>query len=411
MTDEIAAKSPGLIYRLLSLLLFPFWYLHGLRHGSKYSMPDYWTLRLGKTNDSSDQHPVWVHASSVGEVQAVTPLVESLFERDEAILFTCFTATGLRTIEQNFSDRVDRRIIPVDFYRTCRRFFQAHNLKLGLIMETELWPEMLYQARLHNVPLVLINARVSQKTIGANKFLRQLAANTLGNFAQILTRSDNDKTLLLKLGADQERIRIIGNLKTPQVDDAPKPRLVERDYILLASSHPGEERLFIESRPSGFDSTLLVIAPRHPRRSEKLQHEFSQLGLNYAVRSKAQNPVESTEVYLADTLGEMKSLMSHARLVVMGGSFNQVGGHNLLEPASLGCAIITGPSDNNIRADIKMLDDGVIQVGDMAQCWRRINELLTDGDRAQSLGAAARNRLTQQPDMVSKYMEEIETWL
>ena len=274
-------------------------------------------------------------------------------------------------------------------------------------METELWPELLYQARKQGLPLLLINARLSPKTSVAGKFVRKLAGTTLGNFERILTRNEADRNTLLKLGAVDDRVVIVGNLKTPSVDRQTYPRLIER-----ASSHPGEEKSFIQSRPAEYKSCLLVIAPRHPRRSAAVQTELSRLGVEFAVRSKVEMVSDSIEVYLADTLGEMKPLMAHARIVVMGGSFNQVGGHNLLEPASLGCAIITGPSDNNIRSDIKMLDDGVIQVGDVAQCWRRISDLTANNDeRARNLGMTARNRLSQQPDMVAKYVQEIEAWL
>ena len=117
----------------------------------------------------------------------------------------------------------------------------------------------------------------------------------------------------------------------------------------------------------------------------------------------------STEVYLADTLGELRSLMAHARIVIMGGSFDDTGGHNLIEPASLGCAIVTGPSDTNIAADIEMLGDGegLLQVEDMAACWRSIDELLTEPERAVALGREARARLAAQPDVVRLYLDEI----
>lgn len=412
MNPKSARNSPGLVYRLLSLLLLPFWLVHGLRHGSKFSKPDYLASRLGKFSGDGSGDLVWVHASSVGEVQAVTPLVTALLDRGEKIMFTCFTATGLDAIQNNFSDRVHNGVIPIDLYWLCQRFLAKHRFKLGLVMETELWPELLYQARMQKIPLLLINARLSPKTSAASKFVRQLAGATLRNFERILTRNESDRKLLLELGADDERIVIVGNLKTPSIDRQNYPRLIERDYILLASSHAGEEKSFARHRPPEFESSLLVIAPRHPRRSAAVQNDLAQLGLDFTVRSKAQVVDEKTAVYLADTLGEMKPLMAHARIVVMGGSFNQSGGHNLLEPASLGCAIITGPSDNNIRNDIKMLDDGVIQVGDMAQCWRRISDLVIDDDEpARQLGKTARKRLSQQPDMVEQYLKEIETWL
>jgi 3-deoxy-D-manno-octulosonic-acid transferase len=411
MTQSQRPVSPGIVYRLVSALLLIFWVLHGLRHGAKHALPGYLSMRLGRAKEREAPQRVWIHASSVGEVQAVTPLVQALLDRGEHILFTSFTATGYRTIERNFAERLARGLIPFDFIFFCDRFFRHQRLRLGIIMETELWPELLYQARRHGLPLIQVNARLSSKTTGANAYVRRLAGATLGYFEQILARSEADRDALLGLGANPERVRVVGNLKTVTVDDQPKPRLVERDYLLLASSHAGEERAFLESRPPELADWLVVIAPRHPGRSAALQAEIAALGLSFAVRSQDQPIGAETQVYLADTLGEMKALMAHARVVVMGGSFDDTGGHNLLEPASLGCAIITGPSDSSIRQDIAMLGEGLLQVGDVTQCWRHIGELLADPDQARQLGERARERIARQPNMVEKYLGEIAPWL
>ena len=373
-------------------------------------MGEYLGLRLFGFRSDGGQARIWVHASSVGEVQAITPLVEAFLQRGEQVLFTSFTATGYRTIEHNFADRVVRGVIPLDNYWFCRRFFKQHRLKLGLIMETELWPELLYQASCRGLPLLQVNARLSEKSSAAGPLARRLLRTTLGYFSAILTRSDRDREVLLSLGARDERIRVLGNLKTAIVDSRNWERLISRDYVLFASSHRGEERQLLDARPAGFDA-LLVIAPRHPDRAASIVAELEQRRISFAVRSRAQAIGPATEVYLADTLGEMKPLMAHARVVVMGGSFNQTGGHNLLEPASLGCATITGPSDSNIAADIEMLGDGILQVEDMAQCWRRVTQLLADPAQAGHLGETARHRLAQQPNMVAKYLDAVDSWL
>ena len=135
--------------------------------------------------------------------------------------------------------------------------------------------------------------------------------------------------------------------------------------------------------------------------------------MNFAVRSKAQAIEQNTEVYLADTLGELKSLLAYARVVIMGGSFDTTGGHNLLEPAALGCAIITGPSDSNIAEDIKILgiNSGVLQVKSMAACWQAIAELLENPVRAEALGRGAQSRLAQQPDIIQRYLAAIKPYL
>ncbi|MCP4980508.1 MAG: hypothetical protein GY935_08445 [Gammaproteobacteria bacterium] len=405
-------QSPSWGYRLLSQPLFLLWILHSFKHGIKHGMPGYLSMRMfGFKSDQESR--VWVHASSVGEVRAVTPLVQALIYQGEKILFTSFTATGFATIKRNFSDEVCSGVIPFDHYWQCRSFFRDHRIKLGLIMETELWPELMYQASKHEIELILINARLSQKSLDRSKFILQLLSTTLGYFSQILTRGKQDRDALRSLGAKEERIKLVGNLKSHSVTASIPKRLIERDYLLLASSHAGEEQQFMAARPARFEHYLLVLAPRHPDRGAAIEAQIKTLGMSYSVRSKAQSIGNDTEVYLADTLGELNALLAHARVVIMGGSFDTTGGHNLIEPASLSCATITGPSDSNIAEDIQMLgqNEGVIQVENMAACWAAVENLLDHPERAQSLGHVAQSRLAQQPDIVQQYLSAISTRL
>ncbi|MCP4765544.1 MAG: hypothetical protein GY875_04670 [Gammaproteobacteria bacterium] len=400
--------SPGWGYRLLSLPLYLLWVAHAFRHGRKHGLANYLSMRFC-TMPGDAEARIWVHASSVGEVRAITPLVKALMELGEKILFTSFTATGYQAIQQNFAATVCSGVIPIEHSWHCRRFIKQHNIKLGLVMETELWPELLYQARRQGVTLMLVNARLSRKSLQVGKFVRALLSRTLGYFTLILTRANDDRDALLSLGARDERVSIIGNLKARNAISAPPPRIVERDYLLLASSHADEEQQFLAARPADLKHPLLVIAPRHPDRSASIQAQIEYLGMRYSVRSKAQAVDQQTEVYLADTLGELNSLMAFARVVIMGGSFDSTGGHNLIEPASLGSAIITGPSDSNIIEDIAMLGagDGVIQVENIESCWTAIRELLDHPERAQALGLEARSRLARQPDIIESYLDAI----
>jgi 3-deoxy-D-manno-octulosonic-acid transferase len=354
-----------------------------------------------------------VHAASVGEVSAITPLVQALMQQGEKVLFTSFTATGYQAIQHGFADSVCSGVIPFDNRWHCRRFFQRHSIKLGLVMETELWPELLYQARKQDIPLLLVSARLSHKSLNAGKFISSLLATTLGYFTRILPRSSVDHDALLSMGANDDRIALPGNLKSHAETGPRQIRLIERDYLILASSHAHEEQQFLQARPAELKHFLLVLAPRHPDRSAMIQAQIERLGMNYSVRSKAQAIDQDTEVYLADTLGELRSLMAYARVVVMGGSFDTTGGHNLLEAAALGCAIITGPSDSNITDDINMLgiDSGVLQVENMAACWQAITRLISNSQTADALGHEAQSRLAQQPDIIQQYMAAIKPWL
>ncbi len=402
------AESPGAAYRLFSLLLLPLWIIHAFWHGRNQAMPGYFKQRLLSHSGRSDKAVIWVHAASVGEVSAITPLVKKLLGNDEAILFTSFTATGLQAIRREFSNDIESSVIPIDILPCCQLFFRRHRIKLCLLMETELWPELLYQAARRSIPVIQVNARLSEKTTEAPIFIRYLLRHSLSNIVLHLTRSELDRQMLTGLGAEPGKIKIIGNLKSRI--DAPEVHrdLIGRDYLLLASSHEGEEALFLDHRRE--INPLIVIAPRHPKRSQSIQKYLSEAGIRYAVRSK-EYPVQSnTQVYLADTLGELKAFMAHAQLVIMGGSFDQTGGHNLIEPASLGCPIITGPSDSNISADIQQLGDSIIQVEDMPACWQEIGYLLDNPEETQSMGERARDIIRQQGDIISTYLEEIRPY-
>ncbi|MDH3387039.1 MAG: hypothetical protein OEN02_03965 [Gammaproteobacteria bacterium] len=412
MSAQYRPESPGTGYRLLQLPLYLFWIVHGVKHGLTYRLSNYLSMRLFGFH-SAAANQVWVHASSVGEVRAVTPLVRALLERGEKVLFTSFTASGYQAIRRDLGDSVSSGVIPPENGWQCARFFFRHSIKLGLVMETELWPELLFQARKRGIKLLLVNARLSRKSLDAGNYIRRLLASTLGYFDLILTRSERDRDALLSLGASAQRIRIIGNLKSLIEAAQQYERLIERDYLLLASSHAGEEQQFLETRPAELEGILLVIAPRHPDRGASIRTQIERLGLRCSVRSKAQPLDPGTEVYLADTLGELKPLLAHASIVVMGGSFDSTGGHNLIEAASLGRAIITGPSDANIAEDIELLGpgSGVLQVADMVDCWRAIAELRAHPARVEALGREARSRLAQQPDIVQQYLAAIEPYL
>lgn len=393
-------------YRVFSLLLFPLWLIHAFFHGRRYGQSGYLRRRLLDGAGRSKKPAIWIHASSVGEVSAVTPLVKALMADGERVFFTSFTASGLQTIRKNFGDLIQSTVIPVDFLPCCRGFIRRHRFKLCLLMETELWPELLYQAAKNKIPVVQINARLSRKSTDAPIFIRYLLRRALTNIHFHLARNELDKQLLIGLGAQADKIKVIGNLKSGVNTDQTYSNLINRDYLLLASTHEGEEALFLDHRKPL--KKLIVIAPRHPGRSEDIQKYLSAQTINYAVRSKDEVITADTEVYLADTLGELKALMAHAELVIMGGSFDQTGGHNLIEPASLGCAIITGPSDTNIVNDIRLLEDAVIQVGDIHACWNRIEYLLKNPVEAENLGTKARKIILNQDDILGAYLDEIK---
>ena len=406
-------QPPGAGYRLISFLFLPLWLIHAIWHGHKRNLSGYLKSRLRGGKHRSKQPLVWVHAASVGEVEAVTPLVRALSHQGEAILFTSFTATGYHTIQRNFGDGVETGIIPIDIGWICGRFIRQHEIKLFLLMETELWPELLYQTARKGIPIIQLNARLSRKTLKSPRLIHGLLHRTMSYISLHLTRNEDDRDKLMQLGGPQQKIVIVGNLKSATELSPSYPRLVERDYLLLASSHDNEELLLLSHRPASVEKLLLVIAPRHPTRSWAIQQQLSQLGIDYATRSLSQAVNPQTEVYLADTLGELKALMAHARVVIMGGSFDQTGGHNIIEPAALGCAIITGPSDTNIREDIALLGDGegIFQVRDMVECWEKVEYLLANPGRTREPGLQAQIAVKRRTHILDDYLAEIRPYL
>jgi 3-deoxy-D-manno-octulosonic-acid transferase len=408
-------QPPHLRYRLLSLLLFPLWVLHAAWLALRHREPDYLWQRLGwhtPFRGGRRQGCIWVHAASVGEVNLILPLVERL-RADHPVLVTTFTATGYRQARNRLPQSVLVRVLPIDFLPLSRLFFRRHRCRLGLIAETELWPETLYQARRAGTRLLQINARLSDKSLNIRPLWKPVLGRTLGCFDAHLARSEDDRLRLLALGAAAERIRVCGNLKyAAESPTEPPVALLDRRYLLFASTHDPEEVTFGRVMQALEWPLLAVIAPRHPQRGDAIRRQLEAEGWRVAQRSHGETPDQDSHIYLADTLGEMPQWMAHAELVVMGGSFAPVGGHNLLEPASLGRPVITGPSDHNIREELERLQaaGGLKQVPDSEALTRAIEEWLQQPQRAETAGRKAREALQQGRHILEDYLETIERY-
>jgi 3-deoxy-D-manno-octulosonic-acid transferase len=394
-------------YRFISVILFPFWLLHASWLSLRYRTLDYLVQRLGFCQHNPSDH-IWVHASSVGEVALVKPLIEALSESQNVHL-TTFTITGYLYAKQQLP-QLRITVLPIDFWPITRYFFHCTNRLTGLIAETELWPETLYQAHKAGMKLLQINARLSSKTIDSPAFILPILKTTLSYFDQHLTRTESDNDNFLRMGVAEEKLCVAGNLKYAAAnyrDDQAK--LLNRPYLLFASTHTPEEKLFAQMKTEMENGYLWVIAPRHPRRAEEILQSLKPLKLSIARRSIEDQVTDATDIYLADTLGELKPLMAHATLVVMGGSFNQVGGHNLLEPASLGKAVLTGPSDDNIHHDISYFKshNAIIQVQNIAELQQKIQQLLDQPQQINKLAQAAQNAVQQQSAILQRYLELI----
>ena len=362
----------------------------------------YLQQRLGFSYRAPSQPTIWLHAASVGEVLAAEPLIKALDKNypKVTVIVTTVTPTGAEMVRQRFSEQIKHFYLPIDWHSAVQRFFRIVRPRCALIMETELWPNLYAACARRNQPLLIINARVSAKTLNTRGWIRDLYHSTLGHVSTVLARSQTDADGFVELGAAPDKVQVIGNIKfsaAKPVTDT-KPIKLPRPFILAASTHEDEElqlaRIWLAMETQ---HELLVIAPRHPNRSNKIIKQLNSLSVKLAVRSRNDN---------------IHEFMASAELIIMGGSFVPVGGHNILEPAMLGKAMLFGPHMHNFAEETEGLQEqqAVIQVDDYQFLQSKLADLLQDDSKKQVLGERARQFMQQNSDILDKYIAEIQTY-
>lgn len=412
--DNRKPRPPGWRYRGVAALLTPVVAIISARLALRHRQPRYYVERMGWRCPGVVQQPIWFHAASVGEVLALKPLLLALRDRDPSLplLLTTITPTGAEMAARQLAGVVFHRYLPWDIPRAVRRFLDTTRPRCAVIMETELWPTLYAECARRGIPPLIINGRLSHKTRTAAAWLRSAYRDALANVAGVLARSQADAEGFLALGAEPGRVRVAGNIKlAPGVLNEPvadTPAL-HPHYVLAASTHQDEElriaRLWL-TRPR---QALLVIAPRHPQRGPAIAAQLQGLTPEIAIRSRGDAIAPKTRIYLADTLGEMRWLMAHACVVVMGGSFVARGGHNVLEAAHLGKAIVTGPHMDNFQEETALLREAgaLRQVADDRELEQALTELLADPLRRSALEAASRQALAPYGAIHDTYLAAI----
>ncbi len=414
-TMKQALKRYNLIVRLLALpaFLYTAWYTFIFREAR------YLAQRFGFRYPKLSTKPIWIHAASVGEVSAVLPLIQLLLDRQKTslIVITTFTPTGGQFVLKTLSGKVCHVYLPIDFPGAVKRFLNAMSPACAIIMETELWPNLFIQCDEQNIPLVVINGRISPRTLNAKPWLRHVYSAILKKPVAILARSEQDKTGFIKLGAPAEKVRVTGNIKFSFQEKTASPissKLLERPYVLIASTHEDEERQILQAWLSiRSRNRLLVIAPRHPKRLADILSQISGLTDQIAVRSRQDQVNEQTRVYLVDTLGELTDFMSNAEFVFMGGSLVKTGGHNIIEPANFSKAIVFGPHMENFSEEAALFleHDAAVQINDETELADTFLHLLDNPERCESLGSNAKQLVARQQDIAVRYLEELEPYL
>ncbi|MGH6966442.1 MAG: 3-deoxy-D-manno-octulosonic acid transferase, partial [Phenylobacterium sp.] len=314
--------------------------------------------RLGRPTATRPEGPlIWLHGVSVGESLSLLPLIEALKARrpDVALLVTSGTVTSAALLAQRLPKGVIHQFAPVDSPGAAARFLDHWRPSAALFVESELWPNLILAARARNVRLALLSARITEGSARGWARAPASAAAVLATFDLILPQDEATADRLTGLGArigPQLNLKLAG--PAPPVDESLvatlAPAVSGRKVVLAASTHPGEEPLIAQAVRAAAPDALLIVAPRHPDRGLQVAADLKGVGFDVTRRAAGEPLVAGTTAYVADTLGELGALFSVADVVVMGGSFVEgVGGHNPLEPARLGRAIVTGPHVFNAR--------------------------------------------------------------
>jgi len=394
------------IYDLLLYLALPFALLRLLWRSRR--LPAYrerWGERLGSYGGADLGARVWVHAVSVGEVQAAQPVIRHLLDHypGTGVMVTTTTPTGSARLRALFEHRVRHVYVPYDLKPAVERFLDAVAPRLVLVMETEVWPNMLRACERRGIPVILANARLSQRSAQGYARLGRFARETFARFTVIAAQAQADATRFMELGAPPDRVQVTGSIKfdlhlpaslREQAEVMRRLWGSERPVWVAASTHEGEEEqlLAVHRRVCAeVPEALLVLVPRHPDRFERVAGLIAREGLTLARRSKHQPCTTQTAIFLGDTMGELQVFLAAADIAFIGGSLVKVGGHNLLEAAAVGVPAVIGPHSFNFATITRlMVEEGAAaQVADAAGLTRQLCTWLTDAAERARIGENA----------------------
>ncbi|MBH0236963.1 3-deoxy-D-manno-octulosonic acid transferase [Methylobrevis albus] len=380
---------------------------HGLvavrrRRGKEHA--ERWRERFGEPSLPASAAPtVWVHAASVGETIAVMPLIYRIAATGLAVVLTTVTLTSAQLVAGRLPPGAVHQFVPLDVLPYVRRFLDAWNPQLAIFVESEIWPATIYELAARNVPLVVCNARMSERSFRGWQRWPRVAQAVFGRIRHCLAQSAVDGERFRALGAP--RVTNVGNIKfdavvpeaPPAAAAALKAALAGRPMLLAASTHPGEDQIvidaFVRMRPS-LPDLLLMIAPRHPVRAGEIAGLAEAAGLASQRRSTGALPQPEVPVYIADTVGELGTLYRLATVALIGGTFSpKVGGHNPIEPGKTGTAIVAGPHVKNFEQIFAALTeaDAVARVRDATDLYDVAERLIRNAViRKRQTDAAAR---------------------
>ncbi|HJR77586.1 MAG TPA: 3-deoxy-D-manno-octulosonic acid transferase [Nitrospiraceae bacterium] len=399
-------------------------------------LPERFGWRRSRPGGTGRTGPViWIHAVSLGEVVAVTPLARKLHERFPRyrLIVTTVTETGREAVEQRLAGVAEHRYAPLDFPWAVRRFLDLWKPSLYLFVETELWPNLLRILERRGIPSILVNGRLSTRSFKRQRMalIGPLYRRMVRSISCCLMQSERDAERMIDLGADPARVRRTGNIKfdQPLPQAAPSARPLSRDSLgigeherlfIAGSTHPEEEKQLLtcyQRVSREVPQLVLVLAPRHIERAAQLEATVRATGLPVMRRSMMESgrlePVSGPRVVILDSRGELAWLYKEAVVAFVGGTFVPVGGHNLLEPAVWGKPVFFGSHTDHCAevADLLLTAEGGARVRDADELARRITELLLDEARLISMGQAARQVVKDNQGALQASLDQIAAFL
>jgi 3-deoxy-D-manno-octulosonic-acid transferase len=413
------------LYKIITIILYPFILLYLIFRKNKGKEDAVrFKERLGHSGFARPQGAlVWIHAASVGEAVSILPLITEITKRYENlhILLTTGTVTSAKLMETRLPDRAFHQYAPIDSYLSVRRFLKHWQPDFSIWVESEFWPNLLTETR-KTCPIVLINARVSNNSFKKWQRNKDIARAMMRSFSLSLPQSKEDMERLQELGANN--VKYIGNLKfdSPSLPASSKEMGVmlnmigERHVWLTASTHPGEEEMIADIHTSLKENNpdlLTIIVPRHAKRGKEVNNIISSAKLKVAMRSANEIITEKTDVYIADTMGELGIFYRLASIVLMGGSLVNHGGQNPLEPARLECAIVLGPFMDNFLEIVAEFNEqkACIQARNKNDVIKIVDELLHDHERQETLAKAALKIVNEKSGLLNVAIKELKPFI
>ncbi|MBI2786876.1 MAG: lipid IV(A) 3-deoxy-D-manno-octulosonic acid transferase [Legionella longbeachae] len=368
---------------------------------------------------------VWIHAVSLGEVIAAIPLIDALLDKNRSLFITTMTPTGSERVQTRFGSKVLHQYLPYDLPGVLKRFFKQIKPRVGVIMETELWPNLIYQAREAQVPLLLANARISDDSLHGYKKIKFLIKPILNQFTAILTQGEEDAQRYITLGARKELVHILGNMKfdlqTNTIDKLCFSQLknhwgAQRVVVIAASTHENEESQILSQLnrlQQAIPEVILLISPRHPERFQAVYELCIQAGFKTGLRSNVNSLNSENEIVLLDCLGELLGFYHISDYAFVGGSLVPVGGHNVLEPIAMNVPVLTGNQVHNFKAICNDLQtaQGILLVQQAHEVIDGIIKLHTDLKLRHQMIQNATAVFEKNKGAVIRHLKQIESAL